>query len=581
MKPRIDGSHIDLRHKLLLSGLLAGALSLASGALYLQLTQQDFLQKHARARQVTVDITKARRGLLTDRRGEPLAVSTEMFSVHANPAKLLEAREQWPALLPLLDMQAEDLKSALESRLKRGFVYLKRRIEPELADRIRALNIKGIGFQSEARRYYPAGEVAAQLLGQTDIDDIGREGLELAFEERLRGKPGKQKALKDAQGTLIESLENITTAEAGEDIRLSIDKRLQYVAYRELKSAVLSHRARGGMVVMMDARTGEILALVSQPSFNPNNRTSRTGRSGVNRALLDVFEPGSTIKPFTVAAALETGLFQADSEIDTHPGTLKVGGHTVRDIHRYGRLDVTGVIVKSSNVGTAKLALAMPAQQLWGMLDRVGFGRMTFTGFPGERGGLLAPYQDWREFQQATISFGYGISITAVQLAQAYSIFARDGSFIDARLEHQADYAEGRPIIRPEVAESVRTMLEAVVQRGTAQLAHVPGYRVGGKTGTVHKVADGGGYSADRYLSLFVGLAPMSSPRLITVVVVDEPQGSEYYGGRVAAPVFSRILSDSLRLLDIAPDHIESGAAAAIVGVDPEIAAEAGWLGVE
>jgi len=577
MKWRTRGILLPGRHRALLGLLGASVLVLAWGAIDLQLTQQTFLQEHANARHVRLETMPARRGLITDRHGEPLAVSTEVYSVHAHPAQLLGARARWPALCELLGISPEQLNALLEPRRKREFVWIKRRLEPQVADAVMALDVPGIDIQPEVRRYYPTGEVAAQLLGLTDIDDAGQEGLELALDARLRGADGRMRVLKTRDGHVIDTIESLAVPRPGEDIALSIDRRLQYVAYRELKSAVLAHRARGGMVLLMDAITGEVLTVVNQPSFNPNNRSSLLGTRNVNRALLDVFEPGSTLKPFSVAAALEDGLFRPDTVLDTHPGVFRIGRHNVKDIHNYGKLDVTGVIAKSSNVGTARIALALEPQRLWQCLRDLGFGVATHTGFPGERSGFLAGASGWREFQQATISFGYGISVTALQLAQAYTAFARDGTWVPATFERTDAPALGVRAFSPQTAAAMRDMLEAVVQRGTAQLARVPGYRTGGKTGTVHKTEPGGGYAKERYLSLFVGMAPMSAPRLVAVVVVDEPQGGEYYGGRVAAPVFSRLMTEVLRLLDVPPDRLEGLAPPQLAGVSPELAAEAGW----
>jgi cell division protein FtsI (penicillin-binding protein 3) len=577
MKWRTRGIHLPGRHRVLVALVGAAVLTLCWGALDLQLTQQAFLQDHANARHVRLATVPARRGLITDRNGDPLAVSTEVHSVHAHPATLLGARAQWPALCELLGMSSEQLEALLEPRRRREFVWLKRRLEPQVAAGVMALRIPGVDIKPEVRRYYPTAEVAAQLIGITDIDDSGQEGLELALDARLRGEAGRMKVLKNGRGKVIDEIESLAVPRPGEDIALSIDRRLQHVAYRELKSAVLAHRARGGIVLLMDAVTGEVLALVNQPSFNPNNRSSLLGSRNVNRALLDVFEPGSTLKPFTVATALEDGLFRPDTEFDTSPGVFRIGRSSVKDVHNYGKLDITGVIVKSSNVGTARIALALEPQRLWQSLHDLGFGNPTTTGFPGERSGYLAGPKGWREFQQATISFGYGISVTAVQLAQAYTALARDGTWVPATLERAAAPATGVRAFSPATAASVRDMLEAVVLRGTAQLARVPGYRTGGKTGTVHKTEPGGGYSKDRYLSLFAGMAPMSAPRLVAVVVVDEPQGGEYFGGRVAAPVFSRLMTEALRLLDIAPDRLEQRTPPTVAGLDPDFAAEAGW----
>lgn len=577
MKWRSRGILLPGRHRALLTLVGISMLVLAWGAIDLQLTQQTFLQEHANARHVRIETIPARRGLITDRHGEPLAVSTEVYSIHAHPAALLGARARCPELCALLGLSPEQLGALLEPRRKREFVWLKRRLEPQTAEAVLALGIPGVDIKPEVRRYYPTGEVTAQVLGITDIDDVGQEGLELALDPRLRGENGRMRVIKTRDGRVIDSIGSLAVPRPGQDIALSIDRRLQYVAYRELKSAVLAHRARGGMVVLMDAQSGEVLAMVTQPSFNPNNRSSLLGTRNVNRALLDVFEPGSTLKPFTVAAALDDGLFEPETVFDTNPGVFRIGRYNVKDIHNYGKLDVTGVIVKSSNIGTARIALALEPQRLWQYLHDLGFGEPTQSGFPGERSGFLASPTGWREFQQATISFGYGISVTGLQLAQAYTAFARDGTWVPATFERRHELVSGPRAFSPRTAAAMRDMLEAVVLRGTAQLARVPGYRTGGKTGTVHKTEPGGGYAKGRYLSLFAGMAPMSSPRLVAVVVVDEPQGGEYYGGRVAAPVFSRLMTEALRLLDVPPDRLEGLAPPKLAGLSPELAAEAGW----
>ncbi|MEW6354515.1 MAG: penicillin-binding transpeptidase domain-containing protein [Pseudomonadota bacterium] len=545
-----------LRRVFLLALLGLGAALMAARVVDLQVFNKAFLQDQGNARHLRIVPTAAHRGMITDRNGEPLAVSTPVDSVWANPQELLEARAQWPRLTRLLQLDGKKLEKHLRERSAREFVYLKRRINPDLAQQVLALGVPGVALQREYRRYYPAGEVTAHVLGFTGVEDGGQEGLELAYDEWLRGVPGAKRVLKDRLGRAVEDVESLRAARPGRDLQVSLDRRIQYLAYRELKAAVLTHQARAASAVILDVRSGEVLAMVNLPAYNPNKLLDARGARHRNRAATDLFEPGSTIKPFTVAAALESGRYRPDTPIDAVGGLFKVGYKTIRDVHDYGRIDVATVIQKSSNVGAAKIALALPPQQLWQIFAASGLGASTGSGFPGEAGGVLPPYQSWREIERATLSFGYGMSVTPLQLARAYTVLAGDGQLRPVTfLRAPNDIAPpGQAVLSKATAAQVRAMLESVTtQGGTGTLAAVPGYRVAGKTGTVHKPGPGG-YLEDRYLSLFAGLAPVSRPRLVMVVLIDEPGGKDYYGGLVAAPVFSKVMAGALRLLGVAPD---------------------------
>ena len=527
-------------------------------ALDIQVLHREFLQEQGDARHLRVVNMPAHRGMIADRNGEPLAISTPVDSVWASPREFLAARKQWPRLMGLLRLDAVTLQRHLAKRVDREFIYLKRAVSPELARQVMALGIPGVSLQREYRRYYPAGEVAAHILGFTNVDDRGQEGIELAYEDWLRGAVGSKRVIKDRLGRVVENVESVSEPVPGKDLILSVDRRLQYLAYRELKAAIQGSGARAGSVVMLDVNTGEVLAMANYPSFNSNNRVKLRNDSYRNRAVTDVFEPGSTIKPFTIAAALEAGKYQPHTMIDTTPGFYKVGRHMVRDIHNYGVLDVSTVLQKSSNIGATKMALAMAPKQLWSTFSRVGFGMGTGSGFPGEMAGLLSNYTGWREIDRATLAYGYGLSVTPLQLAQAYRVLADDGQLKPISFVRTEVAPAGEQVIRPEIAAQVRAMMETVVNEGgTGIAADVLGYRVGGKTGTVHK-SEPGGYAQSRYLALFAGLAPVSRPRLVMVVMIDEPAGGEYYGGQVAAPVFGKIMAGALRLLDIAPDDVQS-----------------------
>jgi len=532
------------------------AVTLLWRAVCLQVLDKEFLLHQGEARHLRVVSLPAHRGMILDRNGEPLAISTPVESVWINPQELGGEQQRIPELAQLLSMDRDKVQRLLASRADREFVYLRRHISPALAAQVKDLRIPGVYLQREYRRYYPAAEVTAHVVGKTNIDDAGLEGLELAYEEWLAGEPGAKRVVKDGQHHIIEDVESISRPHPGKDLRLSIDRRIQYLAYRELKAAVQEHKARSASAVVLDVRSGQVLAMVNQPSFNPNSR-KRTQRSSMrNRAVTDVFEPGSTMKPFIVATALESGRYRPDTPVSTSPGWFRVGRNTVRDVHDYGDLDVTGVIRKSSNVGITKIALSLPVEDIWTGLSEVGFGEQTYSGFPGEASGLLSHYSGWNAIETATLAFGYGISVTPLQLAQAYAVLAADGIRRPVAFLQDSEVAEERRVMPEKVARQVRAMLEqAAGPEGTAPAAQIAGYRVAGKTGTVHKSV-AGGYSANKYLAVFAGMAPASDPRLVMVIMVDEPSNGKYYGGQVAAPVFSRVISGALRLLAVPPDDL-------------------------
>ena len=539
--------------------LLMGAamLLLVGRAVELQVMNHRFLQHQGDLRHVGAVPVSAHRGRILDRQGELLAISSPVQSVWVNPKEFNASREQVAKLATLLDLPLKQVAARVAPEDERGFVYLKRRMDPAVADEVKALGLSGVYFEREFRRYYPTGEVTAHVLGFTDIEDSGQEGIELAYEKWLKGRPGQKRVVRDGQRRIIEDVENIRQAEPGKDLTLNLDQRLQYLAYRELKAAVVRNNAQAGSVVILDAEKGDVLAMVNQPSFNPNNRTGIKGSVTRNRALTDSYEPGSTMKPFAVACALELGTFKPETVIDTSPGQLWVAGNLVKDIHNYGALDVAHVLQKSSNVGVTKIALTVPPQRFWGFMNGLGFGELIGMGFPGETSGRLNDYKSWGVFEQATLSFGYGVSTSTLQLARAYLALANDGMLPRVSLLKENGAADdSQRAMSAKTARTVRAMLENVVSReGTALRASVPGYRVAGKTGTVKKSSDKGGYTEDRYLSVFAGMAPASDPKLVMVVMVDDPSAGEYYGGSVAAPVFSSVMSGALRLLNISPDQ--------------------------
>lgn len=547
-----------LRIWLALAALALGFAALAARAVYLQVFAADYLQEQGNSRHLRVAADSAHRGMILDRNGEPLAISTPVDSVWANPTELIAQRLHWPALARVLEINPRELEAQLQRHAGREFMYLKRHVTPEVAQRVISLTIPGVALQREYRRYYPSGAVAGHIVGFTNVDDAGQEGVELAYDNWLRARPGKKRVLKDRFGNVVETVESVSLPVAGKDLTLSIDRRIQYLAYRELKAAVAASNAASATAIVLDAHTGEILALVNEPSFNPNNRGRLRSDVFRNRAVTDAFEPGSTLKPFTIAAALESGKFLPSTPIDTSPGFFKVGSNTVRDMHDYGRLTVAGVLEKSSNVGTSKIIAAIDKNAFWNLLRGAGFGYATGSGLPGEVLGLLHPPTRWGAIETATMSFGYGISVTPLQLARAYTALANDGVLKPLTLLAQnGEPPAGVRIMSERTAREVRAMLElAASDEGTGKTARVAHYRVAGKTGTVHKLSQGA-YSPNEYRAFFAGIAPASNPRLVMFVMIDEPGRGGHFGGEIAAPVFSKVMAGAMRLMNIAPDAPE------------------------
>lgn len=540
------------RQRMVLVLLLGGFCVLIGRALYLQGINSEFLGDKGKARFERVLEIPATRGRITDRHGAVLAVSTPVQSLWAIPGDAELTPAQTRKLAALLEMNARDVNRKLAS--DREFIYLKRQMPPALADKVMAMKLPGIHEQTEYRRYYPSAEVVAHMVGFTGVEETGQEGVELALNAPLTGKPGSRRVIKDRRGNVVEDVGSVHPPVEGRDMALALDAKIQYLAYTYLKQALDENRAKAGGVVVLDAQTGEVLALVNLPSYNPNNRVRLTGAELRNRALTDSFEPGSTMKPFTIALAMEEGKVKFDTPIETAPGKLHIGPATISDSHAHGILTVAQVIQKSSNVGAAKIALSMRPEDMWTMFNTAGFGAPLKLGFPGEVGGHLRPAKTWRPIEQATMSYGHGISVTLIQLARAYLAFARDGDLPPLSLTKlETPSLAGRQLFSANTAHAVRTMLEMVVQPGgTAPKAHIPGYRVAGKTGTAHKVENG--RYANKYVASFVGFAPVSKPRLVVAVMVDEPSNGKYYGGDVAAPVFAQVMADSLRTLGVAPD---------------------------
>ncbi len=548
----MDVAAYPWRFKLVLGLLLCTFALIIWRVVDLQILDHEFLSMEGDARTLRTEPVTAYRGMILDRNGKPLAVSTPVVSIWVNPQEVDDPQVLAAALKDPLMMPEGVLLQRLQTNSSREFIYLKRHLTPAQAAHILDLKVKGVHGQREYRRYYPAGEVAAHLVGFTDIDDSGQEGMELAYDDWLQGVAGSKLVMKDRYGRIVEDLRSLREDKPGNNLYLSIDLRLQYLAYRELLAAVREHKAKSGTLVLLDAQTGEVLALVNQPSYNPNKRSSINRSNLRNRALTDIFEPGSTVKPLTVAAALESGKYSPASRINTTPGYLRIGRNTIRDHRNYGEIDLTTLLVKSSNVGAGKLALAMDADAVWSMFSRVRFGQDTGSGFPGERTGRLPYHENWRDIERVTLSYGYGVSVTTLQLAQAYTVFAGQGELKLTSLLKQDAPVAGEPVMSASTAKSILSMLEAVTREGTGTRARVPFYQVAGKTGTVHKVS-AGNYQSDKYMALFAGLAPANDPKVVAVVIIDEPGGREYYGGEVAAPVFSRVVAGALRLLNVPP----------------------------
>lgn len=554
----VNQSDYIWRYRLIILCLLLAVSGLLYQMIKLTVLERAFLQGQGDALTLrTVDVP-AYRGMITDRFGEPLAISTPVDTIWVNPQEFDITSDEAREIAALLAIPLSELKSRLAKNHDKQFLYLKRSLAPAIAEKIKALKASGIHFQREYRRFYPEGEVTAHLLGFTNIDDKGQEGLELAYQQWLGGIPGRKRVIKDRLGHIVSEVSTIRQPKPGQNLILSIDRRIQYLAYRELKEGLEKYRVYSGSAIVMDVKTGEVLAMVNQPSFNPNNRTGdRDGRYR-NRAITDVFEPGSTIKTFSMVSALSSGKYTVDSTVNTAPGWLIVDGKKVRDEHLSGVIDMTTILKRSSNVGMAKITLSLPPDLLWNTLHAVGFGQSTNSGFPGESSGSLVKQNPWRAFVLATLSFGYGMSATTLQLAQAYNVLANQGKRLPVSLLKLDKPPVGEQVISAKVAQEVLQMLESVIMKGgTAPLARVPGYRVTGKTGTARIVGQSG-YLKNRHDGTFIGVAPASNPRLLVAVYLHDVQGAQYYGGYTAGPIFSKIMGASLRLLNVPPDDIDN-----------------------
>lgn len=553
-------SFIAWRFYLLLSVILLAVSGLIFRIFDLAILDQRFLQREGDERVLRMENTPAFRGMIVDRNGAPLAVSTRVYSVWMNPQDFAPSFKEAQGLAKTLGMTSKQIYGLIgkNKKLKREFIYLKRGIAPPVASTIKAMHLHGLYTQEEYRRFYPEGEVTAHVVGFTNIDDKGQEGLELAYNNWLAGEPGKRWVIKDRLGRIISNVKSVQEQRPGHDLVLSIDRRIQYLAYRELIRGVSENQARSGSAIVLDAKTGEILAMVNAPSFNPNNRQSKVAEAQRNRAITDTFEPGSTIKPFSMAVALNSKKFTPDTLVDTEPGWMRVGKNVVRDHNNNHVISMTDIIKKSSNVGVAKIMLTLPPDTFWQLLSNSGFGASTEVNFPGEQAGSLVHHNPWGQFVYATMTFGYGLSVTALQLGRAYTMLAHNGVRIPVSLLRVDAPPQGTQVIDPAVVKKLIAMMEAVIQKGgTGQTVNVPGYRIAVKTGTA-KIAGVGGYKQRRYASSIVGIAPVSDPRLVIVVVISEPHGKLYYGGDVSGPVFSRIMESTLRILDISPDDLKN-----------------------
>ncbi len=540
------------RSRLVLFFLFIAFVALIVRALWLQGMSTEFLQKQGASRYARTLELSATRGKIVDRHGQVLASSVPVKAIWASSESVLEAPpEKIAQLAALLDMSEQELRKKLV--LDKQFVYLKRQAEQALVDKVLALNIPGVKTEKEYKRFYPEGEVMAHVVGFTNVEDKGQEGIELASEKNLAGKTGSRRVIKDRLGRVVEDIESVRPPHDGKDMQLSVDSKIQYIAYTHLKDAVEKFKAKAGGAVVLNVQTGEILALVNLPTYNPNDRSVLTGAQLRNRVITDTFEPGSTMKPFPVALALDTGRVKPDTLIETAPGHMTIGSATIHDAHKQGTLTVAGVIQKSSNIGTAKMALQIPPKEMWEMFASLGFGQQPNIGFPGAGAGRMRNYKTWKPIEQATMSYGHGMSVSLLQIARAYMIFARKGDMIPLTFQQSTATPVGTRIISEETAMKMREMLESVTQPGgTATQARVPGYRVAGKTGTAHKIEHG--KYVNKYIGDFVGFAPVSNPRIIVAVMIDEPSGGVYYGGSVAGPVFAAITANVLRSMNVVPD---------------------------
>lgn len=554
---QVNPATFSVRRKLLLGLIMLAMAILVCRAIFLQVFDTQFLKQQGDRRHIGVVTVPAYRGKIVDRNDVPLAISTPVESVWVNPQHFkVEEQEKFRQITKLLKLPIKKTNSLLNANDSKRFAYLKRRVNPVLINKIKNLQVKGVYFEREFKRFYPSGAVSAHVVGFTDIDDVGQEGMERAYEQSLKGTAGKKRIIRDGRRRAIndKDIENIKAPVSGQDIVLSIDQRLQYLAFKALQSGYVEHKAFSASIVVLDAKNGEILAAASQPSFNPNSRKGLKGHLYRNRAMLDIFEPGSVVKPFVIAAALDGGYIDEDTQIETH-GFYRVGRNLVKDIRNYGTLDLMHTLKKSSNVAISKIALMMPSEYFWGKYNQLGFGSSANAGFPGESSGELLDFNRWYDFEKATLSYGYGVSTSTLQLARAYTALADEGvlhsvSLLKREIDHDA-----KRVFTKKTANQVREMLEHVLKKdGTAYQARVDGYRVAGKTGTVKK-AMAGGYTEDRYLAVFVGLAPASDPRFVIAVMVDEPSAGKYYGGLVAGPIFAKAMAGALRAYGVEPDQ--------------------------
>ncbi len=541
------------RSKLIVAAIALGFMGLVARAVYVQVIENDYYKRQGEVRFARTLSLPANRGRVLDRNGLLLASSVPAPSIWANPEDLERDPAKLKQLARLLDMSQAELDKKLENEDK-TFVWLRRQLDESVVKEILALDIKGVYSIKEYKRLYPEGEAAAHIVGFTNVEDQGQEGVELVFQKALAGKAGSRRVIKDRLGRVVEAVGETVPPEDGQDLQLSIDSKVQFFAYQKLRDAVLDNKAKAGSVVVLDAQSGEVLALANYPSYSPAKRVNLSGEQLRNRALTDTFEPGSTMKPFAVALALEKGLVKPETPIQTAPGRITITGSTITDAHPHGVLSVNEVIQKSSNVGTVKLAMQIEAREMWEMYSQVGFGQKPQIPFPGVVSGRLRPYKTWRPIEQATMSYGYGISGSLFQVARAYTVFARDGEVVPATLIKAEQKVQGVRVFSEENAKAMRKMLQmAAAPGGTAPKAQTMGYSVGGKTGTAHK-QEGKGYAGKKYRGFFVGMAPIEQPRIIVAVMIDEPSNGRYYGGDVAAPVFSETVQQTLRLLGVQPD---------------------------
>ncbi len=557
---KLEGALFPWRFRLMLALLGVMVAAICWRIIDLQVVDRDFLKGQGDARSLRHIPIPAHRGLITDRNGEPLAVSTPVTTLWANPKEMQSAKEKWPALATALGQDPKALTERLEAQANKEFIYLVRGLTPEQGQAVLDLKVPGVYGIEEFRRFYPAGEVTAHMVGFTDIDDHGREGIELAYDEWLAGVPGKRQVIKDRRGRLIKDVQVTKNAKAGKPLALSIDLRLQYLANRELRNAIIENGAKAGSLVIMDVKTGEILAMVNQPTYNPNNRRNLQPAMMRNRAMIDVFEPGSTMKAISMSAAIESGRWKPTDTVEVYPGTLQIGKYTIKDVSRSEGpvLDMTGILINSSNVGMSKVAFDIGGETIYRLAQKVGLGQDTGLGFPGERVGNLPNYREWRKAETATLSYGYGISVTAIQLVHAFSALANNGRLAPLTLIKTDKPPQTTQVLPEAVAKTMQGMLQQVIEapRGVFR-AKVPAYHVAGKSGTARKTSTGTkGYAENSYRSLFAGFGPMSDPRYAIVVVIDEPSKAGYFGGLVSAPVFSRVMSGTLRLMNVTPDNL-------------------------